>query len=228
VTDAATVVAGIVPPEVGSAEVVLEGGQRQTVPTAADPVYSGRYRDLIRTFSVSIPGGRQPQRVILYSLDGQRLASVRVYASPTFEVPPTLVKRTRSGWRLGAGLIRFGSPARRFACAELVRGDFKPEPYDCLFGAVRQLRVACNPRATLLYGWLPRDARRVDVVTSRRQLSRTGLSARRLGIHRSAFLVELGPGEALRAVTFPGHRTERFRLPPATRQCGYAEDVTAH
>jgi hypothetical protein len=39
-------------------------------------------------------------------------------------------------------------------------------------------------------------------------------------------LVELGAGEALRSVTFPGHGTHRFRLPPATRQCGYAEDVT--
>jgi hypothetical protein len=226
VTDDATVFAGIVPPEVGSAEVVVEGGQRQTVPTGADPLYSGRYRDLIRTFAVSIPGGRPPQRVVLYGLDGKRLASIRVYTEPTFEVEPTLLKRTRSGWRLGAGLIRFGSPARRFACAELVRGEFEPEPFDCLFGAGRQLRVACNPRATLLYGWLPRGGRRIDVVTSRRQFSQTGQSAHRLGIRRSAFLVELGADEALRSVTFPGHGTHRFRLPPATRQCGYAEDVT--
>jgi hypothetical protein len=225
-TDATTTVAGVVPPEVGSAEVVLGNGQRQLVSTAAPGAYSGRYRELIRTFSLSLPGRQEPSRVLLYGVDGKRLASLPIYSPPSFAVEPALLMRSRSGWRLGAGLVSFGSPARRLACLQLVRGAFSSEPFSCAFGPARALRVTCSPKRTLLYGWLPRKARAVDVVTTKRHLSRRGLPARRLGIHRSAFLVELDANEALRSMSFRGRKPQRLRTPPAAAQCGYGEDVT--
>jgi hypothetical protein len=226
-TDAATTVAGVVPAEVGSAEVVLATGQRQLVSTAAPGAYSGRYRDLIRTFSLSLPGRQQVKRVVLYALDGKRLASVEVYTPPTFVRGLALLIRSPGGWRLGAGQLGFGSPTRHYACLQLVRGDFSSEPFSCAIGPTRQLRVTCSPKRTLVYGWLRAGSRAVDVVTTRRHLSRGGVSARSLGIHRSAFLVELRADEALRSLTFRGGKPQRFRAPPAARQCGYAEDVTA-
>jgi hypothetical protein len=47
-----------------------------------------------------------------------------------------------------------------------------------------------------------------------------------IGTRRRAFVVELGAGEALRSISFPGRKTQRFRVPPAASQCGYSEDVT--
>jgi hypothetical protein len=222
-TDDTTLVAGVVPPEVGSASVVLGNGQSQTVPTSAPGGYAGRYRDLIRTFSLSIPGRQDVRRVVLYGLDGKRLFSTRVFTPPTFEIEPTLLKRTPGGWRLGVGQVRFGE--RNLPCAQLARGDFSLEPFACALGRSRMMRAACSPRRTLLYGWLP-GVRSVEVTTTRRRFSQRGLSARRLGIDRLAFVVELGPNEALRALRFPGRKTHRFRLPPAAQQCGYREEVT--
>ena len=221
--DIATTVAGVVSPDVGSVTVLLKGGQRQTVPTATDAAYAGRYRDLIRTFSISIPGRQEVRRVVLYGLDGKRLYSTRSYTPPTFEVKPSLLRRTRSGWRLGAGLVGFSG--RRAACAQLVRGDFVPDPFACVFGDSRVLRVTCTPRRTLLYGWMPK-AQVAEVVTTKRRFSRRGIPARRLGIDRSALLVELGADEALRSLSFRGRKTLRFRGPAPARQCGYTEDVT--
>jgi hypothetical protein len=220
--DSATAVAGVVSPDVGSVTVLLADGQRQTVPTAPDGAYTGRYRDLIRTFSISIPGRHELRRAVLYGLDGQRLYSTRAYSPPKFEVEPTLLRRTRSGWRLGAGLLAFYG--RRSACAQLVRGDFELDPFACTFGDSRVLRVTCSPRSALLYGWM--NARVVDIVTTKRRFSRKGISARELGIDRSALLVELGGDEALRSLTFRGRKTQRFRGPSPARQCGYTEDVT--
>jgi hypothetical protein len=221
--DSATTVAGVVSPDVGSVTVLLADGQRQTVPTAIDAAYAGRYHDLIRTFSISIPGRRQVRRVVLYGLDGKRLYSTRSYTPPTFEVKPTLLRRTRSGWRLGAGLVGFSG--LRAACAQLVRGDFVLDPFACVFGDSRVLRVTCEPRRTLLYGWMPKG-QVVDVVTTKRRFSRKGIAARRLDIARSALLVELGADEALRSLTIRGRKTLRFRGPAPARQCGYTEDVT--
>jgi hypothetical protein len=225
-TDAATTVAGVVPPEVGSAEVVLANGRRQLVSTAPPGAYSGRYRDLIRTFSLSLPGHQEPRRVVLYGPDGKRLASLPIYSPPSFAVEPTLLTRSRSGWRLGAGVVSFGSPARRAACLQLVRGAFSSEPFSCALGPARALQVTCSPKRTLLYGWLPGTARAVDVVTTKRHFSRRGLPAHRLGIHRSAFFVELDASEALRSMSFRGRKPQRFRAPAAAAQCGYGEDVT--
>jgi hypothetical protein len=223
--DSATAVAGVVSPDVGSVTLLLADGQRQTVPTAIDGGYTGRYRGLIRTFSISIPGRHELRRVVLYGLDGTRLYSTRGYTPPEFEVEPKLLRRTRSGWRLGAGLVEFSG--RRLACAQLVRGDFELEPFACTFGDSRVLRVTCTPRRTLLYGWMPR-AGAVEVVTTKRRFSRKGISARELGIARSAFVVELGANEALRSLAFPGRKPLRFRAPAAARQCGYAEDVHSY
>jgi hypothetical protein len=222
-TDDATLVAGVAPPEVGSAAVVLGNGQSQTVPTSAPGGYSGRYRDLIRTFSLSVPGRQEVRRVVLYGLDGKRLFATRVFTPPTFEIEPTLLKRTPGGWRLGVGEVRFGE--RNFPCVQLARGDFSLDPFACALGRSRMVRAACSPKRTLLYGWLP-GVRAVGVTTTRRRFSQRGLSARRLGIGRLAFVVELGPNEALRSLRFPGRKAQRFRLPPAAQQCGYDEEVT--
>jgi hypothetical protein len=220
--DSATAVAGVVSPDVGSVTVLLEGGQRQTVPTAPDGAYSGRYRDLIRTFSISIPGRHEVRRVVLYGLDGTRLYSTPTYTPPRFEVEPKLLRRTRSGWRLGAGVVDFSG--HRFACAQLVRDNFEIDPFACTFGDSRVLRVTCSPRRALLYGWM--KARVVDIVTTKRRFSREGIPARELGIDRSALLVELDGDEALRSLSFPGRKAQRFRGPSPARQCGYTEDVT--
>jgi hypothetical protein len=220
--DSATAVAGVVSPDVGSVTVLLADGQRQTVPTAVDGGYTGRYLGLIRTFSISIPGRHEVRRVVLYGLDGKRLYSTPTYTPPKFEVEPKLLRRTRSGWRLGAGVVEFSG--HRSACAQLVRGDFELDPFACTFGDSRVLRVTCSPRCAVLYGWM--KARVVDIVTTKRRFSREGISARRLGIDRSALLVELGADEALRSVSFPGPKAQRFRGPSPARQCGYTEDVT--
>jgi hypothetical protein len=220
--DSATTVAGVVSPDVGSVTVLLADGQPQTVPTAPDGAYTGRYRDLIRTFSISIPGRHDVRRVVLYGLDGKRLYSTPTYTPPTFEVEPKLLRRTRSGWRLGAGVVEFFG--HRSACAQLVRGAFELDPFACTFGDSRLLRVTCTPRRTLFYGWM--KARVVEIVTTKRRFSREGISARELGIHRSALLVELGRDEALRSLTFRGRKTQRLRGPSPARQCGYTEDVT--
>src|SRR5215217_1013990 len=204
VSDDATVVAGVVPLEVGSVSVVLGNGQSQVVPTGPAGSYSGRYRDLIRAFSLSLQGRQVVRRVVLYGLDGRRLASSQIYTPPTFGIEPTLLFRTDSGWRLGVGRVEFGSPVRRFACLQVVRADFSLDPFACLLGSTRHLRVTCSPKRTLLYGWLPGEARVVDVVTTRGRFSKRGVSARRLGIARSAFLVELRADEALRSVAFRG------------------------
>jgi hypothetical protein len=222
-TDDATLVAGVVPPEVGSAAVVLGNGQSQAVPTAPPGGYSGRYRDLIRTFSLSIPGRQEVRRVVLFGLDGKRLFATRLFTPPTFEIEPALLKRTPSGWRLGVGQVRFAG--RHVPCVQLARGDFSLEPLACAFGRSRMVRAACSPKRTLLFGWLP-GVRSVEVTTTRRRFSQRGLSARRLGIRRLAFVVELGPNEALRSLRFPGRKPQRFRIPPAAQQCGYEEEVT--
>jgi hypothetical protein len=69
-------------------------------------------------------------------------------------------------------------------------------------------------------------ARVVDIVTTKRRFSREGIPARELGIDRSALLVELDGDEALRSLSFPGRKAQRFRGPSPARQCGYTEDVT--
>jgi hypothetical protein len=141
-TAAGTVIAGVAPAHVGSVELLLEAGPR-LVPTTVDAPYTGRYRGLVRVFSVTVPGRDQPHRVTFNSLDGKPLAFIPIFAAPSFERALRPVFRARSGWRLGAGVVRGGLP-----CLQLVHGRFSREPLSCILEAwPRRLNVTCRPKA---------------------------------------------------------------------------------
>jgi hypothetical protein len=223
-TDDGTTVTGVVPATVASVTVVVAHGENRVVPAAAPSGYSGRYRNLLHTFSISIPGRAPVQRVVMYAADGKRLGSAYVYTPPTFELEPKLVRRTKGGWRVGAGVLRFLD--RRLPCLQVVRGEFEAEAYECVFVGTRVVEVSCGPRRTVLYGWMPKRRDTIHVATTERSFAAHGIPVPGVGTKRRAFVVELGAGEALRAIRFPGRKTQRFRVPPAASQCGYSEDVT--
>lgn len=225
-----TTVAGVVPLTVGSVELVLAGGERHLVPTEVDSPYTGRYRGLIRVFSLTVPGGHEPRRVTLNGLDGKPITTIPIYSPPTFERAPQPLLRTRGGWTLGAGIIRFVPPdsgARRLSCLQLVRGEFSRNPFACTFPDTMLARVTCRPKRTLVFGRLAPGRRLLEIRTTHGTVVPKTASLRPLGTSGRAFVAEL-PGRAgLRSVVVRGVRIKRhrLRLPPANRQCGYAESL---
>jgi hypothetical protein len=221
-TAAGTVIAGVAPAHVGSVELLLEAGPR-LVPTTVDAPYAGRYRGLVRVFSVTVPGRDQPRRVTFNGLDGKPLASIPIFEAPSFERAPRPVLRARGGWRLGAGVVRGGLP-----CLQLVHGRFSREPLSCILEAwPRRLNVTCRPKGMIVYGRLRPGLRALDLVTSRGRFRARTAPLGRLGLSGRAFLVELPARAALRSIVTHGSspRSKRLRLPAAARQCGYREDV---
>jgi hypothetical protein len=222
--DAGTVVAGVVPAHVGSVELLLERAGPQRLPTTAETTYAGRYRGLVRVFSISFPFPDQLTRVTLNGLDGQPLASLPFFTRPSFERLPTPVLRARSGWRLGAGVVEGGLP-----CIQLVRQRFSRDPLGCAADAwSRQVRVTCRPKGMIVAGRLRPGVRTLDVVTSRGTFRARTASLGAHGLSGRAFLVELPGRAAPRAIVTRGATPgrQRLRLPAAARQCGYTEQVT--
>jgi hypothetical protein len=231
VTADATTVAGVVPPTVGSVELLLAGGERHVVPTMLESPYTGRYRGLIRVFSITVPGGHEPRRVTLNGLDGRPLTTIPVYRPPTFERVPRPLLRIRGGWTLGAGIVRFafpGSGPRRLACLQLVRGgEFSDDPFACTLADSIPVRVSCRPQRMLVYGRLAPGVRGVELRTTEGTVEARTASLRPLGTSGRAFVAEVPRRAGLRSIVVRSARTKRhrLRLPPADRQCGYQEDA---
>jgi hypothetical protein len=226
--DAGTLIAGVVPAYVASVELFLRRTGPQLVPTTVEGPYAGRYAGQVRVFSATVPGRDEPIRVTLNGIDGKPLVSLPIAASPSFTSFPRTVLRARSGWRLGAGVVRGGPGGQRFACLQLARGSFSREPLGCALGFSRIVNVTCRPRGMLIYGLLPPGVRGLEVVTSRGRFRARTAPLGRLGFSARAFLVELPGRVAPRSIVTPGltTRRQRLRLPTATSQCGYQEDVT--
>jgi hypothetical protein len=228
-TPEGTTVAGVVAPAVGSVEVLFEDAATQVVPVTAASGYTGAYRDLIRVFSITIPGEHQPRALRFYGLDGRRLYSNRVYSEPEFVQAPRDVLRTASGWRLAAGIVGGGALAgRRLPCLQLTRGEPSDEWLACTFADAKQVRATCRPRRTLVYGQVDSRVRRVEVRTTRGTFFTGTTSLRKVGIRGRAFVAELPASSGLRWVIIRGKRTRRLyaQLPPPQRQCGYSESIS--
>jgi hypothetical protein len=236
-TPQGTTVAGIVPPGVAAAEVVFTDGSVQVVPTAPDGAYTGRYRDYVRVFSLSVPGEHPIRRVRLKAVDGKRLATAETYHPPEFEREPKTVLRSPSGWRVAAGSVRYslGERTRVFDCLQLVRG--KPsddpnawpsdDPNACIPGPIKGARVTCDPRRTVVYGHVAAATRRIELETTAGTFRARVASLRRVGLSGRVFLAELPPDAGLRRVLIHGKRVRRLytQLPPPARQCGYGESL---
>jgi hypothetical protein len=227
VTPEGTTVAGVVPPDVASVEVTFAGAGTQVVPTGAPAPYAGRYRDLIRTFSLAIPGEHPPRTVTLEGPDGKRLASRPVFGGPEPERPPELVLRARGGWRLYASTLRDATTARRFGCLQLTRGEPRDDALGCGGLGSHRALVSCRPWGVLVYGLVDAAVRGVELRSTAGTTRARIVSLRGLGIDRRAFLAELPASAGLRALVVRGKRTRtlRKRLPPASRQCGYDESI---
>jgi hypothetical protein len=226
VTPESTTIAGVVTRDVGSVEVVFAGGETQLVPTTEE-TYAGRYRGLIRSFSLTVPGERDPRAARLIGVDGRRQASIRLSSWPEFVRAPRTVLRGPGGWRLAAGIVSGGGLAgRRLGCLQLTRGAPSDDVLSCdTLGASKQVRVTCRPKRTLVFGQVAPGVRRMEVRTTRGAVTARIVSLRRLGISARAFLAELPAAAALGGLEVHADRVRRPRLnlPPASRQCGYGE-----
>jgi hypothetical protein len=228
-TPQGTAVAGVVPAGVAAAEVGFADGGVQVVPTAPHGTYTGRYRDYVRVFSLSVPGEHQIGTVRLHGGDGKRLATVDTYRPPEFERKPRTVLRSASGWQIVAGRVRYFGERRtyRFSCLELVRGKPSDNPNACLPGTIKSAQVSCGPKRTVVYGQVAAATRRVELQTTAGTFPARMESLRRVGLSGRVFLAELPPHAGLRRVLIHRERVRRIytQLPPPARQCGYSESL---
>jgi hypothetical protein len=226
-TDAGTYAAGVLPQQVASVLLEWHDGERLRVETTIEGPYTGRYRGVVRFFTVSLPGRRLLRRVVLLDAAGRQLLSERIHEPPVYDPGPVVVLQGSGGWRLGAGVLRAPGSGRRALCLELSPRPLDPEPVGC-FGPGPNVQVACRPRGMRMYGRLPKRARTARVETDRGVFdARIAELPSRLGVRGRLYLVELPPAARPRRLVLEGRRTKTHavRLPAARAQCGYGTSI---
>lgn len=229
---AGNAVGGVLAGDVATVTLELDRGRPLTVATTAGPAYAGRFAGRLRFLAAKVPRGRLVERAVARDADGRRLGRGFVFGAFTNEVvariPPALTVRRLGGGPEGS--VRVGHCVRPNAARGLAAFLACRDRRD----AVAVAYASCAPRRLLLFGYLPRGVRAVDVELGDR--SRVAARVVRLG-------PEAGGGRvwtyvpdrdaAIRAVVYsdrpprPFPRIERperrqpFVLPPVAGQCGY-------
>jgi len=209
-------IGGAVAAVVAAVEVTVDG-QRIRVPTTEDvPGYGGQYRGAVRFVRLSLPATAQVTSVRLLAADGRRLATqplseepVEAGRGPMLLRGPVSVSVVRTRGGTVAGPCLRVSAYDETACSPQIPG---------LVNVV----ASCAPRALVVYGAVARSTRRVEVLLD----GGRRLRPRLLAAGRARAFATLVPRDAqVLGVRAIGRSVRRggLRLPPVTRQCGYAD-----
>jgi hypothetical protein len=212
-----TLIAGVLPPEVASVELTIDGVPRRVETTGDLPGYGGQYRDVSRFLLLELPG--EPTLGPVRFLDA---GGAQLERRPLLEAGPPRARGSRALAIAGLRLTVTDHPG--------IRGAY--EPFTCVRRAGRpveectaattyfaSIAAFCSPRRLLVFGEAQPGTRSVTL--------RTGSGTRTARLRRVGgrlfYAGVLGPRESLRGIVVHGRATRvaTVRLPPVARQCGY-------
>ena len=227
VRPAESLLVGVVPAAVSSVTVDFYRRTDISVPTAPSATYAGRYRNFVRTFSVSLPPSQAVRGVKLRDDAGSDLITLPPPISPFLEGGPRAVLHAGRAWAVGVAVVRSGLDGRRLPCLQLAHGNFSTDPFRCAFDRTPRIMVTCDPKAMIIYGRFAPAVRRLDVVTDRGVFSGRAAALKTFGFAGRVFLAEVPRGATPEWLVTRGSRVNRLpvRLPAASRQCGYRDVI---
>ena len=222
-------IGGAVAAPVAIVELLLRGGGRRRVATVAGEEYTGRYRGHVRFFLAPALAARDFLGADLLDAGGRRIGSIPALIEPdepTFQRGPRTLRAVRAG---GVQIRLLAARSRDAGCFALAIGTSRPRARDCFPGSSISSQVTaralCAPRAVVLFGYVHRRVRRIELeLGSGRRLPAGPLVAfpRALGRAPRSFLVVVPRGESVRAVRLVGQgETIRTPVAAAAQQCGY-------
>lgn len=210
--------AAVLPPEVATVELEVDGVKRRVATTGDVPGYGGQYRDAVRFLNVELPRTARLGTFRLLDAQGQPLDRGRPIEAPEIVAGATRSVRV-AGVLLRLTEVRYSDPdLPRYVCA-LLPGETFEDDCGVAFDDALTVVASCAPRRLVVFGLAPRGTRRVTAVTGGGRLDARLV---RVG-DQTVWVAVLSPRAALRRVVTSGRATRvaDIRLPAAARQCGY-------
>jgi hypothetical protein len=227
-----TYFAAVLPADVATTEVELDGGPWLSLPATVAGPYTGRYAGAIRFVETQLIGRHAITGVRLLDAQG-RLIEKRPGPDPApFARQPVALLRASTGARLVAGIVARSALGPRHLCLALAR-RLPDTSRDCGYwwGGSIDVSVGCRPRSMVFWGTVGASARSVEIRTDRATVHARMVDLPRAFESKRRAVLAVVPSTATprKLVVERSGGDKRVRLPmrSAARQCGYTGVVAS-